>query len=280
MWTFNVTRRLVEAAGCEPLTNLVPQDEAVMLRAGVEGLGDPATGRVRVLKMHSHLPPNLPRSRFIVPRRDVRDALVSYMRFMRYDFEQALGYVRLAIATERHYATFPRECTLPIEYTDILARPANVARAIAHFLDVQIDDRALYAIVRSYSKENVGRLIAKRERDVSRRSQDGEPIGADELVVLGPQHVRVFDTSTGFQSGHVSQYREGHWRKSLTRAQQARLEAQIADLAPETISDSDDDAAQNFPANDPAGAWDDAYRQRGFAGEAAASTEGTDASDS
>jgi len=246
MWTFNVTRRIVEAAGLELLPKLVPQDDAVMFRVGVDGLGDPAADRVRVLKLHSHLPRDLPRSRFIVPRRDVRDAMVSYMRFMRCDFERALGYVCDAVATARHYADFPRDRTLPLEYADIIARPAAVARAIAQFLAAPVDDRTLYGIVRGYSKENVGRLISKKERDLSRRSQAGLPVAAEELVVLGPHHMRVFDTSTGFQSGHVSQYREGDWKALLTPAQKARLEAQIADLAHESPSGLPEELRRRF----------------------------------
>jgi hypothetical protein len=48
------------------------------------------------------------------------------------------------------------------------------------------------------------------------------------MVILGPQNVRAFDTDTGFQSGHVSNYREGDWKRILSAKQKFRLEALIA----------------------------------------------------
>jgi hypothetical protein len=202
-----------------------------MVQLGLEGLGDPAIDRVRVLKVHSQLPPDLPHSCFIVPSRDARDGLMSYMRFMRCGFDEALDYVRGAVETARHYAAFPRERTLFIAYEDIVVRPAAVVRTIARFLSAKVEDRALFGIVRSYSRENVGRMIAKKERELARRSRDGEAIRSDELVVLGSQRIRMFDTATGFQSGHVSRSREGDWQKFFTPHQRARLEAHLADLA-------------------------------------------------
>jgi hypothetical protein len=54
-----------------------------MLAAYEEGVRDPAIDRVRVLKVHSALRSDLAASRFILPRRDIRDSVVSFMRFNR-----------------------------------------------------------------------------------------------------------------------------------------------------------------------------------------------------
>ena len=228
MWTYNVTRRIVQAAGHEVVPALVPQDELAMLRIGSEGIHEPALDRVRVLKVHSLLPPDLPFARFIVPCRDVGESLLSYMRFTRRDFEAALNFVDDAVAISRHYGDFPRDLVLPIAYGEIVARPAAVARAIAGFLGVEIETRALLEIVRAYSKENVRKLIAKRERDLSRRTRDGHLIAAEEVVIVGPQNVRVFDPATGFQSGHISPEGGGDWSRVLTPRQKEKLEARIA----------------------------------------------------
>jgi hypothetical protein len=68
MWVFNVTRQVVRAAGLEVLPSLVPQTDEAMGAAFQEGIRDLATDRVRVLKVHQALSPDLPASRFILPR--------------------------------------------------------------------------------------------------------------------------------------------------------------------------------------------------------------------
>src|ERR1043166_548248 len=84
MWVFNVTRQIVRAAEFEVLPSLGTQSDEAMLAAARDGGCDPATDRVRVLKLHGTCP-DFPYVRFIVPRRDIRDSVVSFMRFMRCD---------------------------------------------------------------------------------------------------------------------------------------------------------------------------------------------------
>jgi hypothetical protein len=48
------------------------------------------------------------------------------------------------------------------------------------------------------------------------------------VVVLGRDNVRAFDPETGFQSGHVSNYQEGDWKRILTTEQKSRLEELIS----------------------------------------------------
>lgn len=229
MWVFNVARQIVRAAGLEVLPSLVPQTDEAMLTAGQQALHDPATDRVRVLKVHLALRPDLPFSRFIRPRRDLRDEVVSFMRFMRCDFERAMNFAQGAIAIERHYDAFPRDRALTVEYTDILARPAEIVHTIAAFLEAPLAHQATRAIACSLSKEQVALRIERKERDLVIRRHEGRPIAAGEVVVLGPHNARAFDTATGFQSGHVSNYQEGGWKSILTAEQKSRLEALIAE---------------------------------------------------
>jgi hypothetical protein len=230
MWTYNITRELLRSTGAEVLPEIVPQRDEVSVRLADEATRDESIARVRVLKMHSLwlLPSDPPHTRFIVPRRDPRDSVMSYMRFMRCSFEQALGIVDTAAAADRHFRAFPRDFVLSLEYIDIIARPAIAAREVARFLRVAIDDAKLLEIVQAFSKENVQKLIEARERDLVHRSRNGLAISSDDVVVFGPENVRMFDVQTGFQSGHVSSYQEGDWQKILTSNQKELLEARIA----------------------------------------------------
>lgn len=225
MWAFNVTREIARAVGLQALPAAVPQSTEAMIAAANEGVADPAPERVRVVKVHAAVRPDMPHSRFILPRRDVRDAMISYMRFMRCGFEDGLEFVRSALATERHYSRFPRDRALVVDYADVVARPAAVVDAIAQFLHAPLAPDARDAIVAGFDKESVAGTIRRTEQDLMRRSRDGGKVSADEVVVLGPDRVRAFDTATGFQSGHVSDYREGDWRRLLNAEQQSRLQA-------------------------------------------------------
>ena len=227
MWTFNITRQVVRAAGLEVLPSLVPQTDEAMWAAFQEGVQDLATDRVRVLKTHDVLRPDLPASRFILPRRDIRDTVVSFMRFMRCDFETAIKFARSALEYQRHYDEWPRDRALIIDYQDIVARPIDVVHTISAFLEVPVDRKAMNAILCDLSKEKVALLIERKEQDIIRRAREGGPITADEVVVLGPKNIRAFDTATGFQSGHVSNYREGDWKRILTVEQRSRLEVLV-----------------------------------------------------
>jgi hypothetical protein len=231
MWTFNVTRELIRAVGFEALPARVPQRDDVMWGLGEEGIRDPSTRRVRVLKIHSVLPPDLPHARFIVPRRDVREILISSMRFTRSSFEDSLRFVDQAIAVNHYYGAFPRDRILWVEYRDIVACPTKVARSIAYFLGLTVKDETCFEIVRRYSKESVRALVKQREDDVERRTQEGAFVASDELVRLGREDTRVFDTATGFQTGHVSEPLDGASSIHLAPEQKARLEARIAAAA-------------------------------------------------
>lgn len=228
MWTYNVTRELIRAAGFEVLPARVPQRDEAMWCLGEQGIRDPSTGRVRVLKIHSLLPPDLPHARFIVPRRDLREILISSMRFTRSGFEDSLRFVDQAVAANHYYGAFPDDRTLWLEYEDIVACPAKVAHAIGDFLGLVVRDGTRSEIVRRYSKESVRSLVKRREEDVERRIREGGVVAPDELVRLGRENVRVFDTATGFQTGHVSEHLDGASNSPLQPEQETRLGAHIA----------------------------------------------------
>jgi sulfotransferase family protein len=231
MWVFNVTRQIVRAAGFEVLPTLVTQSDEATLAAAGEAGRDPAMDRVRVLKLHG-LCPDFPFARFIAPRRDIRDSVVSFMRFMHCDFETALSECAIpAIRINRYYDAVTPDRKLIIDYGAIIARPGQTAHMIARFLQAPVPWQTTDEIARHLSKEKVSRLIEQKEEDLNRRSREGRPVAQDELVVLGPGNTRAFDIETGFQSGHVSDYQEGNWKSVLTAQQKSRLETIIDELA-------------------------------------------------
>ena len=223
MWAYNVARALLQESGHEVQPAQVPKDDAQMMRCAREGLADPDPARTWVLKVHDRIPPDFERSRFIVTRRDLRDALVSYMRFLRCDFPRAFEMIAAAPAFYDAYEGAGPDRVLQLDYAQIVDVPAAAAERIAGFLGLSVEEAARKRIVERFSKSNVQRLVQNTEQALERRHRAGEEIARDEVVFAVDGSVRAFDRATGFQSGHVSDYRDGDWRHLLTPEQQSLI---------------------------------------------------------
>ena len=200
-----------------------------MLACAREGLADPDPRRTWVLKVHQPIPPDLERSRILVTRRDLRDALVSYMRFVRCDFPRAFEMIAAAPEFYDAYDQARSERVLQLDYGEIADAPATAAGRIADFLELHVEPAALQRLVERFSKAGVRRLVQSTERALERRQRAGEEISRDEVVVAVDGSVRAFDRGTGFQSGHVSDYRDGDWRHLLTAEQQRLIHDSFGD---------------------------------------------------
>ncbi len=229
MWAFNVARALLQEAGREVHPAQVPKDDAQMVRCAREGLADPDPRRTWVLKVHDRIPPDFERSRFVVTRRDLRDALVSYMRFLRCDFPRAFEMIAAAPAFYDTYDRAGSERVLLLDYGQIVDAPAAAAGRIAEFLELTVEVAARERIAERFSKANVQRLVQDTEQALERRHRAGQEISRDEIVFAVDGSVRAFDRSTGFQSGHVSDYRDGDWRHLLSPDQQSLIHDSFGD---------------------------------------------------
>jgi hypothetical protein len=228
MWCFNLARAMLEAAGYEVKPGTVPRSTEEMLQAGLDGLGDAAEGRVTVVKVHTALPEKLPRSRIVAPVRDLRDAMVSYIRFARVSFDQALEAARGWAELCDHYARWPAaQCWRP-GYAEITGDPAATAAKLAAFIGVSLEEAVLTDIVARFDKEVVAAKIAEAEAKLASSKTEGVPVRS-ALVIGEAGDIRAFDAATGFQSRHVSDYRDGGWREAFSAAEKARIDAEIGD---------------------------------------------------
>jgi hypothetical protein len=231
MWTFNVARAVCRAAGKKVLPDLVPKSDADMVAFANQAMVDHDTNKIWVVKVHSFIEREAPLSKFVNTQRDLRDALVSFMRFMLCDFDRALLAMVDAAELTEYYEDLEPRLILRLRYEDIVERPLGVARDIANFCEVELSDAEVAKIVRHFEKSEVKRLIRDKEDDIKRRVEAGEAVLESEIV---PQRfrnnvVRAFDLRTGFQSGHISGYRDGSWRQLLTAEQQKRMHGLLGD---------------------------------------------------
>jgi len=106
---------------------------------------------------------------------------------------------------------------------------AAVVTALAARLAIPASAELIAEIVARYSKASIRDRLVTREQALRDRIAARQPVDRRDFVPQEDRSLRAFDPATGFQSGHVSDYRDGDWRTILTADQQARLEALIAE---------------------------------------------------
>lgn len=228
MWSFNVTRELFRAAGYRVLPERVPRrkdKDAVTEQA----LSDNDVDAIWVLKTHEIVQRDLPQCRFICTHRDLRDALVSFKNFMQCSFDNAVQAMISAARVSDCYRELGGDRVLHLDYTDIIRHPDEIVRRIGAFCSIDPGNAARADIVTRFSKANVRRLIAETETDIVARLRANSDVDNDEIVSLVNGRTRVMDLATGFQGGHVTDYRDGDWRQILTAEQRRLVQATFGD---------------------------------------------------
>ncbi len=222
MWTFNVVREILRRASYTVFPDRVPQSDEDMLETATRGLSDWDPKRRWVVKIHSLVRDDIPRSAFITTLRDVRDALISWMRFMRTDFDTALRAAVDMTHTYDHYAAFPQNRLLVVPYTEISRNPVALIRRTSGLLSLGLTDHDLVETARRFSKRSVTQIIENTEKSIQSRAVNGG-VTKDELVRNADGSIRGFDTATGFQSGHTSNYIDGQWAGLLSTEQRRKM---------------------------------------------------------
>ena len=221
MWTYNVTRRLIRAAGMRPVPEKIPLDETRIIQQALSGRA--GAGAVYCVKTHVALPMDRPDIRIICNIRDIRDATLSFMRFTRCSFDAALESARDAMRITDHYFGKGSLNVLPVDYDDILAEPVAVAGRIAAFIGAEVAAREVEAIVQALSRERVQASLRKLAP------------GAESAGRAAPQirnmdgSYRLCDAETGFQSNHITSRGSGEWKEAFTPEQRQRLNALLGD---------------------------------------------------
>jgi Sulfotransferase family len=229
MWAFNITRSLLRQAGLTVLPRTVPKYDIEMVEEARIGLKDSSPNNVWCLKVHSRLQNASSSNRFISTIRDPRDAVVSFMRFTRYDFEQTLVQSTIWTVLCDHYRALPPELSLCLDYSKVISEPMTVASRISTFLGLELGTNSIACTVAEFERESVRRRIEAFQNDFERRRAAGDSDIADAQILNGDGTVRIWDPQTGFQSDHVSDYRAGDWRVLLTDDQKERLDQAIGD---------------------------------------------------
>lgn len=183
MWTFNVARELLRLAGHTVLPTEIPRQEKVTGEILQKVLNDLNPGGIYALKTHT-LYECFPHARFIINHRDLRDVMISFMRFMNLNFEEGLEGAIEMIKTEDHFMKFPKDVTLHLEFTELTSNPLNTVVSIMKFLRLKLGQKEIDGVVEKFTKENVKRLITDTEQNIKDRGAAGQLVKEGEIVPL------------------------------------------------------------------------------------------------
>jgi len=152
---------------------------------------------------------------------------MSWTRFMKAEFEHGLEITKGNMQTVDYYWSLADEECLKIEYADILNTPMKVASTMDQRLGLRLKNNQVASSVVRLRKEKISKRLKLLEVNLKQRIKCGEPSSANELVPNADGTFRVYDTRSGFQSGHISGYREGDWKKILTDQLQSIIEREL-----------------------------------------------------
>lgn len=231
MWTFNITREIIKKLNYIVVPKLIPQNDSEMCKIHLDHLNVKEKNIISVIKIHSILKKiYYENSKIIFNLRDPRDALVSFLRFMKfsYNLKEKIEYISDSIKkTEYIRNNVKKDDYLEIFYNNIISRQKDTVKQICNFLNIEIKLEQINQIVEKYSKSNVIKSIKKKEELVTSKIKKKELLDNKEIVFINKNNYRIFDESTGFQSGHVSSYIEGEWKNILTYSEQNEIKKEF-----------------------------------------------------
>ena len=103
----------------------------------------------------------------------------------------------------------------PFEFPD-MEKSIEIILAISKFLDVSITHDQAVKISKKFSRTNVIKIIENKNKELNEKISKKSKIDEKDIVFVSEKlsinkEMRAFDTSTGFQTGHISQSRSTNW---------------------------------------------------------------------
>lgn len=227
MWTYNVARSSIRRMGVTLVPDTdVPVNEKELLRAAL--LYGTTSQDCFCIKTHEYLPLDIENTKIICNYRDVRDAMISHMRFMHLDFELGLQMVQAYMDLTDHYCIPQRNNVMKIRYDDMLANPVQMVREINRFLGFEIDRREAKQIAKKFSKNEVRKILntlGNVELDNTGNPSRSEQLDEYTSALNVDGSRRAYHRKTGFSENHITATIAGEWRSVLDARQQEQLMA-------------------------------------------------------
>lgn len=232
MWSYNVARSLVREAGLKLIPDRVPKSDKDVFEIAESYVRARPAGTRCVVKLHTMLTAS-PDVIVIRNKRDIRDRLYSYFQFMKVNFdEESIGKaVSRSLEMDAHYDRWPAGRILNIPYESIGTDSSALICRIAEFAGLPAPDaQTLEDIDFRFSRQQVRKQIAELENRVFDAAGRVRHQADPETVVEVFGRARAFDPASGFQSGHVSDYRPGDWQRLWTDRQRQMVDDAIREV--------------------------------------------------
>ena len=224
MWTYNVTRRLLKASGYKPLPESIPVDDQVAIQDSMKQ--DPGKKGVFCFKTHRRIEPIAPGMKIICPYRDVRDAMYSYMKFMKCPFDRALLAARGMMENTDYYLQRRAPNILPLRYDEIVNTPERAVSKVSVFLQLNVSDPVVREVAEAFSRSRMKKYLkgldSVKVDEASKLQSEALASRYATVPIFDGSH-RIYDQTTGFQSNHITTGKEGEWRIQLESQQQKAL---------------------------------------------------------
>lgn len=226
MWTYNIVRELYKKKKFIILPDKIPVSESDLISEALNS--NVIDNQVYCVKTHSILHKPLPTKhevKIICNYRDVRDAGLSFMRFMHGDYAGVPNAMMGMMQTTDYYINTFTDNLLSIRFDDIINEPAFTINNICEFLDLDVSEKVKLDIENKFSKSSVKKHIDKLS-----------DIKIKQGVVRGTKHqnnyaavgnfdgtYRIFDKETSFQSNHITSKKDGEWKDLFTEEQKEQI---------------------------------------------------------
>lgn len=226
MWTYNVVRELYKQKKFNILPDKIPVSESDLISEALNS--NVLDNQVYCIKTHSMLHNPLPTKhevKIICNYRDVRDAGLSFMRFMHGDYDGTIKAMMGMMQTTDYYINTFTDNLISIRFDDIKAEPAIIINSICEFLDLDVSEKIKLDIENKFSKAAVKKHIDKLS-DI--KVKQGVVRGAKyqkNYAAVGnfDGTYRVFDKQTSFQSNHITSKKDGEWKEFFTEEQKEQI---------------------------------------------------------
>jgi len=208
MWTYNVIREIF----VNQKKNIIPLsycNDDEMLKHHCNNLNS-HNDIISIIKIHKIIKKQYTnKTKIVINIRDPRDAVISYKRFMKlknYSFQQTIKFINNSIDLIYYYRkNYNKEKLLEINFNDITDNPHKIFTKLEKFLYLKINKKMVNKIIEKFSKKKVSEIIEKMRKT-----------SKSNLVALNKNTIRKLDEKTGFQIGHVSDYKEGDWQQHFS----------------------------------------------------------------
>jgi len=226
-WTYNVVRAIHEAKSYSVLPKLIPVDEKILINNAL--LSMQKENEVYCIKTHFALKNPLPTRhsvKIICNIRDVRDACLSFVRFMHADFEVGVNAMKNMMDNSDHYLSTFKDNLLVVRFEDLTNTPLTVIERTCDFLGIDLSVSEKQTILAKHDKSNIQNEIGKLSN--IKVDDKGHVIGEENnsrfnTVKNSDGTYRVYDVATAFQSNHITSNKDGEWRTYFDKNQIDRI---------------------------------------------------------